>query len=453
MAVGRENGTHGNGQLNGDNEHAIQYIPLSYDSTNSEDSARRLVLAIRPDWASSADANLQFVRFTDGITNTLLKAVNKRAGLSKHEVDSEAILLRAYGTGTDVLIDRHRETQNHELLMRHGLAPELLARFENGMMYRFIQGAVTQPEDLRKPDIYRAVARRLAEWHATVPCIAGRTGHSRKGSRVDLSNLRSSSSLNGSSSALDSALGDAEFQLALDGVAPGKPPPNVWTVMQKWIFALPTDTEEQRARQAELQRELKSLVSELSQRPGLGVNGLVFAHCDLLSGNVIVLPKSQLATDKTSDPTVTFIDYEYATPSPAAFDLANHFAEWGGFDCDFSVLPTRTQRREFISEYIESYYTILRKRQPTNAKVAAVNKAAEVETLQQEVDQFRGVPGFYWGIWALIQATISEIDFDYASYAETRLGEYYAWREEVTGKREREGRELPLRERRWAQEE
>lgn len=264
MAVGRENGLHDHGDLNGE-DHRIRYIPLSYDGADCKESALRLVLSIRPDWEEPG-SNVEFIRFTDGITNTLLKAVNKRAGLSKDEVDKEAILLRAYGHGTDVIIDRQRETQNHELLMRHGLAPALLARFENGMMYRFIQGAVTQPGDLRKPDIYKAVARRLAEWHAIVPCISGRTGHSRKNSRVD----------GVAPSALDSNLGDAEFQLALDGVAPGKPPPNVWTVMQKWIFALPTETEAQRTRQAELQQELKRLVSELSQRPGLGVNGVSY---------------------------------------------------------------------------------------------------------------------------------------------------------------------------------
>ncbi|KAK4099732.1 kinase-like protein [Parathielavia hyrcaniae] len=441
MAVGRENGAQeDHSQLNGE-DNRIRYVPLPYDSTNSEESALRLVLSIQPGWKEPG-SKVEFVRFTDGITNTLLKAVNKRPGLSKDEVDKEAILLRAYGQGTDLIIDRHRETQNHELLMRHGLAPELLARFENGMMYRFVQGTVTQPEDLRKAAIYKAVARRLAEWHATVPCIAGRTGHSRKGSRVDGLTL----------STLDGHLGDAEFQLAIDGVAPGKPPPNVWTVIQKWIYALPTNTDAQRARQASLQQELKTLISELSQRPGLGANGLVFAHCDLLSGNVIVLPNSQAANgDKSPEPIVTFIDYEYATPSPAAFDLANHFGEWGGFDCDHGVLPTRAQRREFVAEYVGSYFAFLNKKSP--GAVAAVDNEAEVDKLLDEVDHFRGLPGFYWGIWALIQAEISEIDFDYASYAETRLGEYYAWRAEVTGERQKAGKEMPLRERRWAQEE
>lgn len=441
MAVGGENGGHQNGQngeSNGNSngvDHHIRYIPLPYTTSEFNDSALRLVLAVRPQWAD-AGSSVEFVRFTDGITNTLLKAVNKKAGLSKDEVDKEAILLRAYGNGTDLIIDRHRETQNHELLMKHGLAPELLGRFENGMLYRFVQGTVTQPEDLRKPTIYKAVAHRLAQWHAVVPCIPGRTGHSRKGSKTE------------ACTGPAGALGDAEFQHALDQVAPGKPPPNVWTVMQKWIFALPTETEIQRARQAELQRELTGLVAELSQRPGLGVNGLVFAHCDLLSGNVIVLPKSHATTSEKTAETVTFIDYEYATPSPAAFDIANHFAEWGGFDCDYSVLPTRSQRREFVTEYIHAYFSMLRE-QPS----APVDKAAEVEKLLAEVDVFRGLPGFYWGIWALIQATISEIDFDYATYAETRLGEYYAWRGEQSGSGQSSGQEIPLRERRWAQEE
>ena len=56
------------------------------------------------------------------------------------------------------------------------------------------------------------------------------------------------------------------------------------------------------------------------------------------------------------------------------------------------------------------------------------------------------------GVWALIQAQISQIDFDYADYAEQRLGEYWAWKREVDGSRAKAGEEVPLREKRWAQE-
>ncbi|TRX98130.1 hypothetical protein FHL15_000775 [Xylaria flabelliformis] len=419
-----------NGAANGDHGAQIPYIPLSYDSTNDDSSARQLILALRPGW-SSPDSNIEFVRFTDGITNTLLKAVNRKPGLSKEQIDNEAILLRAYGHGTDVIIDRHRETQNHELLMKHGLAPTLLARFDNGMMYRFIQGKACQPADLRDPSIYLAVARRIAQWHATMPCIH-----------------ETSSGNNGVTS-------NGTHGPSLDLVAPGKPAPNVWTVMQKWIRALPTKTEAQRARQAELQKELVWLIEKLSQRPGLGKNGLVFAHCDLLSGNVIIEPKGPgtngvghgLGESQPicqQQPSVNFIDYEYATPSPAAFDLANHFAEWGGFECDYSVLPTQAQRLEFIREYTHTYFSLVDR----SENGENVDEELEAQKLHAEVDMFRGVPGFYWCIWALIQATISHIDFDYAQYAEVRLGEYWAWRDEINGVT---GKEITLREKRWAQ--
>lgn len=171
----------------------------------------------------------------------------------------------------------------------------------------------------------------------------------------------------------------------------------------------------------------------------------MFAHCDLLSGNVIIQPRLAGATQPSSPETVSFIDYEYATPSPAAFDISNHFAEWGGFDCEHDLLPTKSQRRDFIREYIRSYFAHLNHDE-------VVDEEAEVRHLFEEVDVFRGIPGFYWGIWALIQATISQIDFDYATYAEIRLGEYWAWREEMDGSRASAGKELPLREKRWAQE-
>lgn len=169
---------------------------------------------------------------------------------------------------------------------------------------------------------------------------------------------------------------------------------------------------------------------------------LVFAHCDLLHGNIIV-ERSQDTSSQDLD--ISFIDYEYATPSPAAFDLSNHFAEWAGFECDYSRLPTRSQRRGFIAQYVEAYFSLL----PSGG--AGADLEEETQRLGDEVDLYRGLPGFYWGIWALIQAQISEIDFDYATYAELRFGEYWAWKREADGSRAQKGEELPLREQRWAE--
>ncbi|KOS21148.1 Ethanolamine kinase 1 [Escovopsis weberi] len=392
----------------------VRFLPFSYDCHNSQASALKLLHTLLPQWASD-DSNIELIRFTDGITNTLLKAVNRRPGLSKADVDREAVLLRAYGNGTAVIIDREREAANHELLMRYGLAPELLARFGNGMLYRFVRGAVAQPKDLRDPQVLLAIARRLAQWHATVPCLPD----AQAPSGADAGTC-------------------CQSMMMMMKAAAGKPIPNLWMSLQKFILALPTATDAQRERQAQLQQELDEMVQKLSQRPGLGRNGLVFAHCDLLSGNVII------HRDAGKELSVSFIDYEYATPSPAAFDIANHFAEWTGFDCDYKAIPTSAQRRCFIEEYIKSY-----------AKLSgrAMDIEEETRKLMHEVDMFRGVPGFYWGVWALIQAEISHIEFDYPSYAELRLAEWFDYKAEQDGSRKASGKEKPLREQTWSRAE
>ena len=317
------------------------------------------------------------------------------------------------------------EVLSHSLLAQYGLASPLLARFDNGLSYKFVQGSVCSPADLRRPDVWRGVARRLGQWHASLP----------------VSSISTVSPLAPEHDARPAPRPGSNPADAASRLTPGKPAPNVWSVLQKWILALPTGTAAQQTLQSRLQRELEWLVGELGDAPP---QPFVFAHCDLLSGNVLVQPAGGSdAADAVCS--VFFIDYEYACAAPAAFDIANHFAEWGGFDCDCSVLPTRAQRRAFLAEYLRS----------CSAHGGAARAPADVDGLFAAVDRFRGVPGFYWGVWALIQAQISLIDFDYAKYAAVRLGEYWAWKDACGhGAHGAHGSpDAPLRERRWAQDE
>ncbi|KAI9372490.1 kinase-like domain-containing protein [Aspergillus egyptiacus] len=405
-------------------DQTVRYIANSYNHADSHASALRLVLTLNPHW-EGPENKIEFVRFTDGITNTLFKAINRKPGLTEEEIDKEAVLMRAYGNHTEILIDRERETNSHALLARYGLAPPLLARFNNGLLYRFLRGRPATHQDLVTESVWRGVARRLGQWHAVLP-ISGAEVMATKGSLLDSVEV--------------SADGQPVKADDLNVIQPRRPGPNIWSVLQRWILALPAATDAQRERRRGLQKELEWVVREFDHGQGLGEDGLVFAHCDLLCANVIIRPEDECSEDGIE--TVNFIDYEYATPSPAAFDIANHFAEWGGYDCDYSMMPTRTVRRQFLTEYVRSY--------AQHRELPDSSQAEIVDRLFEEVDRFRGLPGLYWGIWALIQAQISQIDFDYASYAETRLGEYYAWREETDGSRGE--KEIPLRERRWAQE-
>ncbi|OOQ85422.1 putative ethanolamine kinase [Penicillium brasilianum] len=436
---------------------ALRYIPLTYTPADSQASALRLILTLFPHWEGPGN-KIEFVRFTDGITNTLLKIINRKAGLTDEEIDNDAVLMRAYGNGTEILIDREsmrnyprtssqepflppslpssslqpalnlapcdkppwlalRETTSHALLASRGLAPPLLARFNNGLLYRFIRGKPCGHEDLVTPPIFRGVARKLAQWHAVLPNT-------------------------GAGSAPTN--GVEKHDTDLTPIQTRRAGPSMWAVLQRWVLALPVATPEQQARRLTLQKELEWVVGQLDDGVGIGEDGLVFAHCDLLCANVIVLPDDAGVQTEDGIAPVNFIDYEYAVPAPAAFDIANHLAEWIGYDCDYNMIPTRSVRRQFLTEYTKSYCE--------NRGLDASSQAEIVDRLYQDVDRFRGIPGLYWGVWALIQAQISQIDFDYADYAEQRLGEYWAWKREVDGSRKQAGEEMPLREKRWAQE-
>ena len=49
---------------------SIRFIPLSYNQKDSHNSALNLILTLRPEWRETK-ATIEFIRFTDGITNTV----------------------------------------------------------------------------------------------------------------------------------------------------------------------------------------------------------------------------------------------------------------------------------------------------------------------------------------------------------------------------------------------
>ncbi|KAK6530891.1 hypothetical protein TWF281_007725 [Arthrobotrys megalospora] len=441
-------------------EEPLTFLPLTFSQADANACATHLILTLFPDWDP---AHLDFIRFTDGITNTLLKCVHKTishdpiTGAEKVSIDEmESALLRAYGKGTNVLIDRGRECQNHFYLALHSLAPPLLARFNNGLIYRFVPGRVTSPADLSLPKVYTAVAKRLGQWHAKIDTKGLMDALELMGPRRRISPDSGVPELvyDGNESdeeaflreGGDSSDGEEEEIVEEKGIQPGES--ELWLTLQKWISALP----EHNPKEIEQKKVLRDELEWIEDTTGLrGLGEIVFGHCDLLSGNVIVLPKKEKRTGfcpadigSAEELQVTFIDYEYAIPTERAFDIANHFSEWTGFDCDYNLIPTSPTRKSFIKSYLESFRSFKTDEKEQTTTASGVTEE-EIETVMKEVDSFRGIPGFYWGIWALIQATISQIDFDYAAYAELRLAEYWDWKKAYLG----EEREESLREKRW----
>lgn len=125
---------------------------------------------------------------------------------------------------------------------------------------------------MSSPEIFSAVARRLGEWHGTLPV---------------------------KTTSKDEKYGNT-----------------LWGIMRRWADALPTGDEKQVEMKRVVEDELKWVFNELGD---VGVQkdvGLVLGHCDLLNGNVVILPQKSgkekgLGENKVE---VHFIDYEYVFP-------------------------------------------------------------------------------------------------------------------------------------------
>lgn len=130
------------------------------------------------------------------------------------------------------------EVRTHELLAERGLAAPLLARFENGLLYKFLPGRVCTAHDLVKEPVWRAIAARLGEWHAKLP----------------LSNIDDIESLRRDRGGKEDSN---------DCITSHFHSSNIWTVLQQWISALPAKAEKEKDRKATLQKELNRFFGDL----------------------------------------------------------------------------------------------------------------------------------------------------------------------------------------------
>ena len=147
--------------------------------------------------------------------------------------------------------------------------------------------------------------------------------------------------------------------------------------------------------------KLKPVLRPLADRDGK----TVFCHNDALLGNILVTAGGQ----------TRLIDYEYAGVNYREYDIANHFAEFVGvgdpatgfLDYD-KHYPSPQFQLKWIKEYLG----------------ADVSSDSEAEDLQRLVDKFSPLPNLVWGVWSLVQAKHSAIDFDFLDYARQRFNFY-----------------------------
>ena len=307
-----------------------------------------------------------------GITNRLY-----RVSLS---TIPESVLVRVYGDGSDILIDRNVDEAVFRELTTYPsgtFGVKLLATFNDGRIEEYFEGCRTlNPNDLCRIDMSTIIAHRMCEMHhLNIKTCKGKNGSIEP---VLIDKLRSWHKI-ASSALLDSSKEEVLTSANLQSIG---------HEIEHVIF----------------QKVIQTVFSPV-----------VFCHNDLLAGNILVRGETK------KDLEMVFVDFEYSNYNYRGFDIGNHFCEFSGFD--YSVFeqkwPNKRQQLFFLNAYLD------RERELAGVLLDEKDQRIQLESLYVEVNQYALASHLFWGLWACIQYNFSSVDFDYIKYAIGRFDAYF----------------------------
>lgn len=307
---------------------------------------------------------------------------------TKPEKPVKQVLMRIYGAHTDIFFDKEKENLIFQYCSDCGFGPKLFGFFEGGRLEEFIIAQTLQLHHL--PIFSTDIGKKLAFMH-----------------HMELSSLPKQPSLFDS---LYSWL-DAVRGLDLSNLKPS----------DRELFQTKLPPVE------ELMIELGSLQEKLKQVD----SPIVFCHNDLQEGNILY--------DREND-VLRFIDFEYGNYNFRGFDFGNHFCEWQfsyavteyPFFSVVSAFPTKSQQRNFLKGYLDSHQKILLEKRgnqqspdESEDKIEELDEEYELEKMYVETCKFSLASHFLWGLWGILQASSSEIEFGFLEYSMARFTEYF----------------------------
>jgi len=157
----------------------------------------------------------------------------------------------------------------------------------------------------------------------------------------------------------------------------------------------------------------------------------VFCHNDTQYGNILRLNEVKEGTPDHHQ--IIVVDFEYASPNPAAFDIANHFHEWTvnyhgptPHVLDPSRYPNHAQRRTFITAYLEHRIDT-----PAFSDLSPAARERELVALENAVRAWGPASHGMWALWGLVQARedlladVAQPEFDYVGYARCQMAAFF----------------------------
>lgn len=325
--------------------------------------------------------------------------------------------VRFFGCAKGDIVDRKREAATLDYLSGRGLCKRVFYRFEGGQIDEWRVGRSITTIEMRDPLISQSIAQQLAALHRI---------------RLPPRNL-----------SIDNSDDDEGDDASNDGSEP-------WRKIWKWLNIL-SQNKDISAMDILSPFDLsaiRQMATHLYEHNAQFKSPLVFCHNDLLSGNIVKIEEDcGGAVSCESQPRIEFIDFEYAGVGERGFDIANHFCEMAGFECNYDLLPNEEFQMEFLRIYLEALETETGEdetRIPASSEESSSDHSSspstpstrpppvcesmmEIKAILPEIGSYMLTAHLFWGLWALVQAMqwrgADNPPCDYLDYAHKRFAQ------------------------------
>ncbi|XP_041110580.1 choline kinase alpha-like isoform X2 [Polyodon spathula] len=288
------------------------------------------------------------------------------------------VLLRVYGAilqGVDSLV---QESVMFAILAERALGPRLYGIFPEGRLEQYIPSSRLLTEQLRVPDLSAEIAVKVSRFHGMVMPF-------------------------------------------------NKEPKWLFGTMERYMKQILTLKFTKEAHLKKFNKLMKyNLPAEMESLRALlesTSSPVVFCHNDVQEGNILMLADQ----DPSSKEKLMLIDFEYSSYNYRGFDIGNHFCEWiydytynqwPFFKATLENYPSREQQLHFLRHYLSEFSGI-------KGDVEHDDRAKIEEEMIIETNRFALASHFLWGLWSIIQAKLSTIEFGYMDYAHSRFDAYF----------------------------
>ncbi|KAK0465293.1 choline kinase, cytoplasm [Desarmillaria tabescens] len=386
-------------------EEGLRHADITLEARHykTEKFAIQLLACIKtlhvPSWSDPAitPQGIKIQKVSGSMTNAVFFVSYPRSP------EIRTLLLRIYGPSSGSLISRPRELHTlHILSSKYHLGPKVYGTFENGRLEEFFESTTLSSTDMRDRTISAWIGARMAELHSVDIEVVEETSPENRGEGKgwDLSvkvNVKSWLPLAQAVLTLPNVPESLRNEIDLERFS------KEWKAYLKWLSAVDD-------------------VENGSRR--------VFAHNDAQYGNLLRL--TNVPGESAPHRQIIVVDFEYAGPNPASFDIANHFQEWTAdyhgptpHLLDPSRYPSEEEQANFCASYIQHSV-------PTPLGKSELKAA--VKRLKDQVRYWSPASAAMWAVWGIVQAredvegNVAEPEFDYLGYA---LDRFNGFRREI----------------------